>query len=76
MLHIHDVEEHGILDHDFIDPIEGKWTVPSRLVPTSTGSVFTMTLEKPVGMPDEAFRRGLEGLDDELAVLAQLCSQH
>jgi hypothetical protein len=74
VLQIRGVEAYGILDHDFIDPKEGKWTVPARVVPLSTGSVFIMTLEKPAGMPDEAFERGLKELDDELAQLARLTS--
>ncbi len=74
VLHIHGVETHGTLDHDFIDAQEGKWTVPARVVSTSTGSVFLMTLEKPAGMPDEVFERGLKELDDELAQLARISS--
>jgi hypothetical protein len=74
VLHIRGVEDSGILDHDFIDPIEGKWTVPARVVPTSTGSVFIMTLEKSAGMPHDAFERGLKDLDDELAQLARFPS--
>ena len=72
VLHVRGVEAYGILDHDFIDPKEGKWTVPARVVPLSTGSQFIMTLEKPAGMPDDAFELGLKGLDDELAELARL----
>lgn len=71
-LHIHGVEDFGILDHDFIDAKEGRWTVPARIVSVSTGSLFLMTLEKPTGMPDEAFERGLQELDDELSQLARL----
>lgn len=74
MLHIRGVEDLGILDHDFIDAQEGKWTVPARIVPVSTGSLFLMTLEKPAGMPDEGFERGLRELDDELAQLARISS--
>jgi hypothetical protein len=74
VLHIRGVEDSGILDHDFVDPIEGKWIVPARVVPTSTGSVFIMTLEKPAGMPHDAFERGLKDLDDELAQLARFPS--
>jgi hypothetical protein len=33
-----------------------------------------MTLEKPAGMPEEVFERGLKELDDELAQLARLSS--
>ena len=64
---------HGILDHDFID-LEGTWTVPCRVVPTSAGCVFILTLEKPTGMADAVFERGLEELDYELAQLARLAS--
>jgi hypothetical protein len=71
VLHIRGVEDSGILDHDFIDPIEGKWIVPAGVVPTSTGSVFIMTLEKPAGLPHDAFERGLKDLDDELTQLAR-----
>lgn len=74
VLHIRGVEDLGILDHDFIDAQEGKWTVPARIVPVSTGSLFLMTLEKPAGMPDEGFERGLKDLDDELAQLARISS--
>lgn len=74
VLHIRGVEAYGILDHDFIDPKEGKWTVPARVVPTTTGCVFIMTLETPAGMPHETFERGLQGLDDELDQLARLTS--
>lgn len=74
VLHIRGIEGLGILDHDFIDAQEGKWTVPARVVPVSIGSLFLMTLEKPAGMPDEAFERGLKDLDDELAQLARISS--
>ncbi len=74
VLHIRGVEDFGILDHDFIDAQEGKWTVPARIVPTSSRSVFIMTLENPPGMPHDAFERGLKELDDELEQLTQLTS--
>ncbi|MBL8852218.1 MAG: hypothetical protein JNG89_21275 [Planctomycetaceae bacterium] len=74
MLHIRGVEEFGILDHDFIDAQEGKWTVSARVVPVSTGSLFLMTLESPAGMPDEAFERGLKELEDELIQLERITS--
>lgn len=72
ILRISGVEALGILDHDFIDPREGRWTVPARVVPLSKGSAFIMTLERPGGMPTEAFERGLQELEDELAQLARL----
>ncbi|NNM85916.1 MAG: hypothetical protein HKL96_09215 [Phycisphaerales bacterium] len=72
VLQIRGVEAYGILDHDFIDPKDGKWTVPARVIPTSTGSLLLMTLESPPGMPNDAFERGLMELEDELTRLAQL----
>ncbi|MGC8552873.1 MAG: hypothetical protein ACP5O7_08415 [Phycisphaerae bacterium] len=32
VLQICGVEAYGILDHDFIDPKDGKWTVPARVI--------------------------------------------
>ncbi len=72
ILHIHAIETYGNLDHDFIDPRQGKWTVPARVVPLSNGSMFMLTLEPPSGMPSELFERGLEELDHELRELAKL----
>jgi hypothetical protein len=37
-------------------------------VPTSKWSVFIMTLEKPAGMPDDAFNSGLKDLEGRKAV--------
>jgi hypothetical protein len=74
VLHIRGLEDFGILDHDFLDAQEGKWSVSARVVPVSTGSLFLMTLESPAGMPDEAFERGLKELDDELIQLARITS--
>lgn len=47
-------------------------STPTRIVPISTGSLFLMTLERPAGMPDGAFERGLQELDDELSQLARI----
>lgn len=74
VLRIRGVEAHGILDHDFIDPKQGTWTVPARVVPLSNGCAFMMTLERPAGVPPEAFERGLQELDVELNQLARLSS--
>lgn len=56
----------GILDHDFIDPGEGHWTVPCRVVAGSEGSHFMITFTKPRQMPEEAFITGMKLLDEEL----------
>jgi hypothetical protein len=74
VLQIRGVEPRGFLDHDFIDPREGKRTGPACVVRNLTVAVFIMTLQMPAGMPDEAFERGLKGLVDGLAHLARLTS--
>lgn len=56
----------GILDHDFIDPGEGHWIVPCRVVAGSEGAHFMITFTKPAPMPDEAFVKGMRLLDEEL----------
>jgi hypothetical protein len=37
----------GILDHDFLDPGEGYWKVPCRVVAGNLGSHFMITFTKP-----------------------------
>ena len=59
----------GILDHEFIDPGEGHWTVPCRVVSANEGAHFMITFTKPVPMPDEAFEMGMKLLDEELQKL-------
>ncbi len=59
----------GILDHDFIDPGEGHWSVPCRVVAGSLGSHFMITFTKPEQMPNEAFEIGMKMLDEELVQL-------
>ena len=60
----------AILDHEFIDAGEGRWAVPARVVPVgSSSSVYIMTLTKPEGLPEAAFREGMKLMDDELAAL-------
>jgi hypothetical protein len=60
----------GILDHDFIDAGEGFWSVAARVVPIAAStSVYMITLTKPESMPMEAFEKGMELMDDELATL-------
>jgi hypothetical protein len=62
----------GILDHDFIDPGEGHWTVPCRVVAGNLGSHFMITFTKPEQMPDEAFAMGMKLLDEELLKLKEV----
>lgn len=59
----------GILDHEFIDPGEGHWYVPCRVVAGNLGSHFIITFSKSEQMPDEAFEMGMKLLDEELLAL-------
>ncbi len=61
----------GILDHEFIDPREGHWIVPSRVVSGSEGSHFMITFTKPEPMPNEAFEMGMKLLGEELQKLKE-----
>jgi hypothetical protein len=66
----HFQESHGVLDHEFIDPKEGPWNVPARVVPAGPqASVYMITLVKPALMPEEAFTQGLPLVQDELRTL-------
>ena len=62
----------GILDHDFIDPGEGHWKVPCRVVLGSEGSHLMITFTKPDQMPDKAFEMGMKLLDEELIKLKEV----
>ena len=63
-------KSNGILDHDFIDAGEGRWSVTARVVPAgASASVYLITLTKPNGMPTDAFQHGMDLMDDELAAL-------
>lgn len=60
----------GILDHDFVDASEGFWSVAARVVPiAASASVYMITLTKPEAMPIEAFEKGMQLMDGELAAL-------
>ena len=61
----------GILDHEFIDPGEGHWKVPCRVVAGNLGSHFMITFTKPEQMPDEAFEMGMKLLEEELQKLKE-----
>jgi Polyketide cyclase / dehydrase and lipid transport len=62
----------GLLDHDFIDPGEGYWTVSCRVVEGNLGAHFMITFTKPAQMPDEAFEMGMKLLDEELLKLKEV----
>lgn len=66
----HYAELNGILDHEFVDASEGRWSVSARVVPVAaSASVYMITLTRPEGMPAEAFEMGMKLMDDELAAL-------
>ncbi len=61
---------HGILDHEFVDPQEGRRQVSARTVPLgATASLYQITLTKPEGMPDDRFWQGILLIDEELQAL-------
>lgn len=66
----------GILDHDFIDPGEGHWKVPCRVVEGYLGTHFMITFSKPNQMPEEAFEKGMKLLDEELIKLKEYVETH
>lgn len=66
----------GILDHEFVDPGEGHWIVPCRVVAGSEDTHFMITFTKPEPMPDEAFETGMKLLDEELQKLKEFMETH
>ena len=62
----------GIVDHEFIDPQEGRWEVPVRVVSADNRSVFMMTLSKPERMSEQDFQAGLALVDEELMTLKRV----
>lgn len=64
-------ERAGILDHDFTDADGTAWTVPSRLIPTSGGSIVIMTFLKPLPMSESDFATAMAQVDEELVTLRQ-----
>ena len=66
-------EAHGILDHAFIDPKEGRWDVPARVAAAGPDeSVYMITLVKPASMPDEVFAQGMTLVEEELQTMKQI----
>lgn len=58
----------GTVDWVFETP-QGESVFPTRVVRHPAGSVFTFTILRQPGTPDEAWEGGKHGLDEELAVL-------
>jgi quinol monooxygenase YgiN len=71
-LRIRPDERTGVLDHEFIDAQEGRWSVPTRVVAVSEGALLLMTFPKPDALPDEVFHLGMRLLDEELEMLKRL----
>lgn len=65
----------GILDHEFIDPSEGSWLVPCRVIAGHEGAHFMISFTKPAQMPNEAFKMAMKLLDEELLALKQIIEE-
>ena len=66
----------GILDHEFVDPMEGSWEVSARIVPAGArDSVYVITLVKPPSMPEETFKRGMPLVEEELQTMRRILEQ-
>jgi hypothetical protein len=50
----------------------GDQVLPARVVRHDAGSLFTFTIVRMPGQPDEAWAAGKRGLDEELGVLKRL----
>ena len=70
-LRIRPQEQPGILDHDFVAP-DAQWTVPARVVPNGTGSLFMITFFQPPMFTDEFFDQQTALVDTELAKLKEI----
>ncbi|PSR51950.1 hypothetical protein AHMF7605_29000 [Adhaeribacter arboris] len=62
----------GILDHEFLDPAEGHWLVPCRVVVGHEGAHFLITFTKPDPMPSADFEKGMELVNEELIQLKDI----
>ena len=64
-------ESSGTLDHDFHSP-EAQWTVPARVVPNGSGTLFTITFFQPPVFSDDFFDQQTALVERELSTLKQL----
>ncbi len=62
----------GIVDHEFIDPKEGGWDVPARVVSIGNATAFIATLTKPEQMTENDFQAGMALFDEELTTLKRV----
>jgi hypothetical protein len=66
----HYEKTNAIVDHEYIDANDGRWSVSARVVAVGpTESIYIITLAKPEAMPVEAFHMGMKLMDDELEAL-------
>jgi hypothetical protein len=70
-LRIRSQKEFGILDHDFVAP-DAKWSVPARVVPNGSGSLFMITFFQPPGFTDGFFDQQTALVEQELAKLKEI----
>lgn len=64
-------EQHGILDHDFEDPL-ASWTVPARVIANGNGAEFMITFFQPPTFTDSFFDQQVKLVDIELERLKAL----
>ena len=65
----------GILDHDFHSP-EAQWTVPARVVPNGSGSLFAITFFQPPPFTDKFFDEQTALVEKELAKLKEILEKN
>lgn len=61
-------ERRGTVDFVFDAP-QGDSVLPSRVTPHPLGAVYTFTITRQPGVPDEAWEQGKRGMDQELEFL-------
>jgi uncharacterized protein YndB with AHSA1/START domain len=66
---------HGVVDHVFVDAMENRFEIFSRLAPTPDGCVYVLVVSKPQQLAQEAFHARMESLQEELAELKRLLEQ-
>ena len=67
--------EPGVLDYELVNPTAGRWRVPVRVVPTSSGCYLAVTFTKPTQLTDSAFEASMRYAANGLATLKQVLEQ-
>ncbi len=68
-VHMRGRRDLGILDHEVVDPREGSWIVPARVVEVGRVSVFMMTFARPPKMSQREFVAATDLVGEELKLL-------